>query len=209
MVQKLLLAFCLVTISVLISCTDAAPPADKTSSGSSSTAAPAGPVSGKTAFWELYKSAHSWAADLQPLKLESKSIPGMKNDAGKAAMWSATFGSLGKHEARVFTYAVASHAPDIYKGVTVGQPLPWNGPSPDAQTFASVDFAVDSDAAYKTAMGDAAAWVDKHPDKDFSLALCSAARFKAPVWYVWWGDNKSGYAVFVDARDGNVVKPKK
>ena len=165
-----------------------------------------GPVSGKTAFWEMYKSAHAWAPDLTPLSLESKAMPGAKNDAGKAEMWSATFGSLSKHEARTFSYAVAAHPPDIARGITVGRALPWGGPSRDAMPFISDDFKIDSDAAYKAAYTKAAAWVEKHPDKQATLTLGNASRFPAPVWYVFWGDKKMGYAVYVNAKTGAVIK---
>jgi hypothetical protein len=177
-------------------------PAPETTNG----AASAEPVSGKTAFWEMYKSAHAWAADMTPLSLESKTVPGAKNDAGKAAMWSATFGSLSKHEARTFSYAVAAHPPDIAKGITVGHAIPWGGPTHEALPFDSGDFKIDSDAAYKTAYTKAAAWVEKHPDKQATLTLGNASRFPAPVWYVLWGDKKLGYAVFVNAKTGAVIK---
>lgn len=208
MLPKLISILALITVFALNSCSDSAsgPGGTANTSSSSSNAMAASPVTGKTAFWEMYKSAHSWASDLEPLRLESKSVPGIKNTQGKAAMWSATFGSLRRHQARVFTYSVAQHAPDIYKGVTVGQPIPWNGPSSDAATFATSDLAVDSDAAYNTAAAQAGEWVKKHPDKEFSCTLGNAERFSAPVWYVLWGDNRSGYAVFVDAKNGTVVK---
>jgi len=167
---------------------------------------PRGPVSGKTAFWEMYKSAHSWAGDLVPLALQSKMVPGIKNNAGKAAMWSATFGSASRHEARTLSYSVASHPPDIYQGVTVGRALPWAGPTREALPFQTSEFAVDSDAAYKTALSAAAAWVKKHPDQEVSFALGNASRFSGPAWYVHWGSEKSGYAVFVNAATGSVIK---
>ncbi len=164
------------------------------------------PVSGKTAFWQMYKSAYAWSADLVPLSLESKTVPGMKNEAGKAAMWSATFGSPKRREARRFTYAVAAHGPDVIKGVTVGRALPWGGPSQNALPFDTSDLSLDSDAVYKAALADAAAWTKKHPGKDVSFTLGNASRFAAPVWYVLWGDKKSGYAVMVNARTGAVIK---
>lgn len=170
------------------------------------TAAPSGPVSGKTAFWEMYRSAHTWAPDLMPLSLESKPMPGVKNDAGDAEVWSATFGSLSKHEARTFSYAVAAHPPDIPKGITVGNGIPWGGPSRDAMPFVSDDFKIDSDAAYKAAYAKAAPWLEKHPDKQAALTLGNASRYPAPVWYVLWGDKKMGYAVYVNAKTGAVIK---
>lgn len=165
-------------------------------------------VSAKTAFWEMYKMAHSWASDLMPLKVESKKVAGVRNGGGKAVMWSATFGSPSRHEARVFTYSAITQPPDIRKGVTVGNPLPWPGPTREALPFDTGDFAVDSDAIYNTAFAQAAAWAKAHPDKDVALSLGNASRFPAPVWYVLWGDSKSGYAVLVNAKSGAVVNQK-
>jgi hypothetical protein len=196
----------------LVSCSDAskAKSAEARPENTAKAAEPAasGPVSGKTAFWQMYKSAHSWSADLVPLTLESKTIAGIKNDAGKAAMWSATFGSPTKREARTFTFAVAAHGSDVIKGVTVGRALPWSGPRQDALGIDTADLSVDSDAAFKAALQEASAWVSKHPDKEVSLSLGNASRFPAPVWLVMWGDKKSGYAVYVNAKTGAVIKEK-
>ncbi|HEX7288817.1 MAG TPA: hypothetical protein VF532_21720 [Candidatus Angelobacter sp.] len=166
------------------------------------------PVSGKTAFWQMYKSAHSWSADLVPLSLESKTMAGMKSEAGRSMMWTATFGSLTKREARTFTFAVAAHGPDVIKGVTVGRALPWSGPRQDALAIDTSDLSVDSDAAFKAALAEASAWVSKHPDKQVSVTLGNDSRFPAPVWLVMWGDRKLGYAVHVNAKTGAVVKEK-
>ena len=164
------------------------------------------PVTAKTAFWEMYKSAHSWAADRVPLALQSKQVTGIKNEAGKAGMWSATFASPQRHEARIYTYSVISAAPDIYKGVTQSHPIRWGGPTQDALPFETSQFAIDSDKAYETAAAQAANWMKKHPDKEASLTLGNAARFSSPVWYVLWGEQKSGYSVLVNATTGVVVK---
>ena len=169
---------------------------------------PSSPVTGKTAFWELYRSAHSWAADLMPLKLESKAAPGAKNEAGNAAIWMGTFGSTSKHQAIVITYAVAPSPPDVTKGMSVGHPFPWGGPTKDAMAFQTSDLITDSDAAYKAASAKADAWLKKHPDTAVSFSLGNAARFGAPVWYVLWGDAKTGYSVYVNAKTGEVVKGK-
>jgi hypothetical protein len=192
---------------IVTACESAKPSGEDTVSAASKTAvASTAPVSAKTAFWEMYKSAHGWATDLVPLALASKNISGVKNEAGKAAMWTATFGSPSRRESRTFSYSVMASPPDIYKGVTVGNALPWMGPTPTALTFTTSEFAVDSDAAYATASTQAAAWTKSHPDKDVSFTLGNASRFKGPVWYVLWGEKKSGYSVLVDAKTGTVVK---
>lgn len=193
---------------VLVSCSDQPKTTQASGPGSDTAASTAtAPVSGKTALWEIYKTARTWAPDLTPLSLESKSVAGMQNEEGKAMVWSATFGSLAKHEARTFTYAVAAHPPDIVKGVSVGRAMPWSGPTTNALIFSSSDVATDSDAAFKTASAQASAWLSKHPKEQATLALGNASRFPAPVWYVLWGDTKkSGYVVYVNAKTGAVVK---
>lgn len=194
----------------LTSCSQPSQPSGetKTSSSASPAAAPAQPVSGKKALWEVYKSAHGWAKDLAPLAVASKSVPGIKNEGGNAAMWTVTFGSASKHEARIFTYSVASHAPDIYKGVTIGNPIPWSGPTSAALPFATSDdeLVLDSDAAYKTASEQASRWLKQHPDQELTISLGNSSRFPGAVWYLQWGDKKSGYAAYVNAKTGAIVK---
>jgi hypothetical protein len=195
----------LAVVFFLCSCSKSAtPPVSQTEAGKSS--ASGEQISGKSAFWEMYKSAHGWSTDRVPLALESRTVPGVKNESGKAAMWTATFGSPRKHEARTYTYSVAGHAPDIVKGVSVGRALPWSGPTHDALPFETGDFSVDSDGAYQTALAQATDWVKRHPGKEVSLAMGNASRFDGPVWYVLWGDQKSGHAVYVSARSGAVLK---
>jgi hypothetical protein len=194
------------TLLFLTSCSQEPKTTQASTNPDTASATASGPVTGKAAFWEMYKSAHAWAPDLTALSLENKTVPGEKNEAGKSEVWSATFGSLSKHEARTFSYAVAAHPPDIPKGITVGHGIPWAGPSHDALPFYSSDFNVDSDAAYKTALGQAEPWLKKHPDKEARLALGNSSRFPAPVWYVFWGDKKLGYAVYVNAKTGAVIK---
>lgn len=200
----------LLAVLVLVACSEAPKPGTETKAAveSKEAAVPPQPVSGKTAYWEMYKSARDWAKDLQPLTLVSKEIPGIKNEDGKAAMWEATFASPSQQQARVFTYAIVAHPPDIYKGVTIGKPLPWNGPTRNALPFMMSNVTVDSDAAYKTAVADADAWLKKNPDKPLSMTLQDNARFQLPYWYVMWGTSKLGYAVVVNGTNGSVIKGK-
>ena len=173
-------------------------------------AAPAGPpklVTGNTAFGPMYKAARSWAPDLVILGIEAKDIPGFQNDAGKAAMWQATFASPSLHKYRVDSYAIATVLPDIHKGASAGLGLPWPGATRDAMPIDPSAFPVDSDAAYTAASADAADWLKKNPDKKpSSVGLVNAYKFHTPVWYVVWGDKKSGYIAYVDAMSGKVLK---
>lgn len=199
-----------VSVLVLAACSEAPKPATetKTDTETNEAAGPSAPVSGKTAYWEMYKSARNWAKDLEPLNLVSKEVPGITNAEGKAGMWTATFASPSLGQARVFTYSVAAHKPDIYKGVTIGGPLPWSGPSRNALPFQMSEVTVDSDGAYKTAVADAGAWLKKNPDKELSLTLQNTARFNLPYWYIMWGTQKLGYGVVVNGVNGSVIHAK-
>jgi len=199
-----------VAVLLLAGCSQSTTP----SAGNDSQAAkqPTGPpelVTAKTAFWPMYTSARSWTPDLVMIRLTPKEVPGFKNEAGKAAMWQVAFASPSLHQYRIYSYAIASVAPDIYKGVVAGLRLPWGGVTRDAMPVELSSFNIDSDAAYQTAAADAAGWLKKNPGKEpSSFELGNTYRFQAPVWYLMWGDKKSGYVAFVDANTGKVLNKK-
>jgi hypothetical protein len=157
----------------------------------------------------MYTSARKWNTDLVLLRLTPRDVPGFKNDAGKAAMWQAAFASPSLHQFRVYSYAIAAVSPDIHKGVVAGLRQPWSGATRDAMPVELSSFNIDSDAAYNAAAADAAAWLKKNPGKGLSsFQLGNTYRFQASVWYLAWGDKKSGYIAFIDANTGKVVKQK-
>lgn len=188
------------------------------SSSSSSTPQPAASaqppaipeiITAKTAFWEMYKTAHAWASDAEPIRVTMKEVPGYKNQDGKAGMWEAVFGSPSLGSYRTFTYAIADAPPSVSKGVAAGLALPWGGATRDAMPIDTSLFQIDSDAAYTAAAGDATAWLKANPGKqptDFEIG--DTYKFQVPVWYVMWGTKSSGYAAIVDASSGKVLKKK-
>jgi len=186
------------------------PSTEETAEKPAEPAGPPQPVTAKAAFGEMYMSARDWSKDLVILKLTQKEISGIKNEGGKAGMWEATFASPTRQEYRVYSYAVASGGEAAQKGVSMSPALAWGGPTRDVMPVQVSDMGVDSDAIYNTAAGDAAAWLKKHPDKQItSFELGNAYKFQEPVWVVTWGDEKSGYRVFVSADTGKVFNKKK
>lgn len=171
--------------------------------------APAGPVTAKTAFFEMYKAARAWAPDFMLLSMSSNEVPGIASDGGKFPMWTAVLVAPSRNEARTFTYAVTNSGTDIHKGVDVTPAQSWSGATPAAAPFQTMDFATDSDAAYQTAFHKAESWVKQHPDKKAAFTLGNASRFPTPVWYILWGTKSSGYSVLVSATTGAEVKAKK
>jgi hypothetical protein len=189
-------------------CSQSTNPANESKAATEATSPPV-PVTAKTAFWPMYTSARNWSPDLVMIRLTPKEVPGFKNEAGKAAMWQAAFASPSLHQYRIYSYAIAAVSPDIHKGVVAGLRLPWGGVTREAMPVELSSFNIDSDAAYQTAATDAAGWLKKNPDKQpSSFQLGDTYRFQAPVWYLVWGDQKSGYVAYVDANTGKVLNKK-
>lgn len=193
----------------LAACSEApAPTETKTEAVPKKEEAPAGPVTAKTAFYEMYKTARSWAPDFMLLSMDSSEVPGITPEDGKFGMWRAVLVSPSRNEARTFTYAVKDSGTDIHKGVDVSPAQSWSGPTPAARPFQTMDFEIDSDAAYKAAFAKAERWVKEHPGKEVAFTLGNASRFPTPVWYIVWGTKSSGYSVLISAMTGNEVKTK-
>jgi hypothetical protein len=203
--KVLLTAIVMVATLALAACSEAPKPAVETATQKEPAKAPEA-ITALRAFYELYKPARAWAADLLALSVISGESPNIKNEDGKAGLWTVTFVSPSRKEARTFTYAVADSGADVRKGINVGNALPWGGGTPASKPFSSSEFVVDSDAAYKTAFEKAADWLKTHPDQKVTFQLGNASRLAAPVWYVKWGTEKKGYAAYVNATTGTIVK---
>ncbi len=199
-----------VAVLLLAGCSQSTTPsAGNGSKAANESTGPPEVVTAKTAFWPMYTAARNWTTDFVIVRLTPIEVSGFKNEAGKAAMWQAVFASPSLHQYRVYSYAIANVPPDVHKGVIAGLRLPWGGPTRDAMPIEPDSFNVDSDAAYKAATADAAAWLKKNPGKEpSSFQLGNTYRFQAPVWYLMWGDKKSGYVAYVDANTGKVLKKK-
>jgi hypothetical protein len=205
--KVLLTATVMVATLVLSACSEAPKTAAKVETEAKKEPAKAPEaVTAQRAFYEMYKPARAWSADLLALSVTSGEVPNIKNEDGKAGLWTAVFVSPSRKEARRFTYAVVDSGADIRKGVSVSDALLWSGATTTSKPFSNSEFAVDSDAAYKAAFEKAAGWLKRHPNQKATFRLGNASRFAAPVWYVMWGTSKNGYAALVNATTGTIVK---
>jgi hypothetical protein len=205
--KKFLSALAVVAALGLAGCSSDAPKTAETKTDTTAAkkeAGPAMPVSGKTAFYEMYDAAHMWAPDIQALSLASGSVKGVTNADGLAGMWTAIFASPSLKQSRTYTWAAAEDG-SIAKGVKAEGADPWPGPTAAVTPFAGTDVTVDSAAAYKTAAEKAASWIKDNPGKSAAIKLGFATRFPAPVWYILFGDEKSGFAAYVNSATGNML----
>jgi len=205
--RSLFTATAAIAALLLSACSEAPNPAPKVDTAAKEPAKAPEAITAQRAYYEMYKSARAWAADLLALSIDSGEVPGITNQDGKAGLWTVVFVSPTRKEARRFSYAVvADKTADLSKGVNVSPALVWGGATPTSKPFSNSEFAVDSDAAFKTALEKADAWLKKHPDQKATLRLGNASRFAAPVWYIMWGTTKNGYAALVNATTGTIVK---
>ena len=204
--NKLLFAVAVAAALVLPGCSEAPKKTAPVEEAKKEPAKPPEAVAAQLAYYEMYKPARAWASDLLALSVASGEIPEIKNEGGKAGIWTAVFVSPSRKEARKISYAVVDSGPDIRKGVNIGNALPWGGATPDSKPFANSEFAVDSDAAYKVALAKASGWLKTHPNMTCTLRLGNASRYAAPIWYVMWGTTKNGYAALVNATTGELAK---
>lgn len=165
---------------------------------------PLDPVTGHSAFNQMYRPIREWAPDAVPLTLTSGDIEGIKNEDGKAAMWTGVFVSPSRREARTVFFSATDHG-SVVRGITLAGAQPWSGATPKSRPFDPTQFFVDSDQAYKSAVEKAGAWLKKHPDEKLSMYLASESRDDNPVWIVMWGDSKSGYVHYVSASSGKTM----
>jgi hypothetical protein len=178
---------------LLSGCSSDTPPPAETKVEKKKPAVPTGPITGLTAYYEMYKVARTLAPDLQTASLTGNDVEGVKSEEGKYAMWTAVFVSASMRQATTL------------KGVNNAGSAPWGGPTQAATPFANSDFSVDSDAAYKTAAAKAGDWLTKNADKPITIfALGNASTFPAPMWYIRWGTKTGGFAVYVNASTGTV-----
>jgi len=167
---------------------------------------PPEPVTGQSALYKMYQVARSWAPDAKVLKMNSAPLSDMPNvPRGKAAVWQATFTSEARNQARTYTYSIVEDAANnLHKGVFAGSEEGWSGGGDTNQPFLIAAVKTDTDAAYQTALGQAADYDQKNPGKPITLLLEKNPKFPDPVWRIVWGESvgTSNFSIYIDASTG-------
>ena len=186
-------------------CSDATAPPEARTAATKKTAIPDGPIPALTAYYSLYTIARQISPDIQVASVTGNEVDGGKSEEGKYCQWTVIFVTAARHQANTFIYTTVAHD-GLLKGVNNSGSMPWAGPTRDATPFSNGDFTVDSDAAYRTAAEKAGDWLKKNAAKPVTtFTLGQSASLPAPMWYVMWGDKKTGgYSVYVNAATGKV-----
>ncbi len=164
------------------------------------------PVTGRQAFQMMYPQARRWAADAQPLQLQSINLSQVPAQKGKAGAWQAIFVSPSRGKARTFTYSAVEAEGNLHEGVfgNIEEDAPANSSS---TPFEMAAIRIDSDQAYDTAAKKSQEYIQKNPKKPVSFLLEQTKRFPDVTWRVIWGASvaTSEYSVFVDATTGALL----
>lgn len=165
------------------------------------------PVGAMKAYFRIYQSARTWAADVDSLKMESISLNSMPGKEGLYPAWRMTLVSPSKRQAKSYTYSVVA-AEGLYKDVFAGHDEAYAAPRGQTAPFPIQALKIDSDAAYQTALKKSADFLKKNPDLPVHMVLEKVKEFGNPVWRVYWGTtiNTSNYSIYVDASTGEYMK---
>ena len=198
--RKLSLILGCALLSILTGCSEQPQTAEKKEPPK-----PAEPVTGQTALYRMYQVARSWAPDAQVLKMNSIHLLEVPSVPAQAGAWEATFASASKGRARTYTYSVVESPGNLHQGVFAGPEEDLNA---QAQPFLIAAVKVDTDAAYKTALGKVGDYEKKNPRMTISMLLEKDKRHPNPAWRMIWGESlgTSGLSVFIDASTGEFLE---
>jgi hypothetical protein len=162
---------------------------------------------GRSAFQKTYISARGWAIDAQPYSEESQPTQEVPGSDGKAAVWTARFGSASKGSAKAFTWS-GSDAPDApARGVVGGSEDSFSPSNRSTRTFDLGFLKIDSDQAVAVALKHGGKrLLDKDPKLPVYYRLHWDSSNNVLVWNVMFGGSGSELNVVLDATTGNFIK---
>jgi len=164
--------------------------------------------SGRAAFQRMYVSARGWAADVQPVRLESRPTKQDPKD-GKAAVWAATFVSASRQNIRTYTW---SGIEGDEKGVTPGNADYYSPANASTRPFDLNFLKMDSTQALETAQKKGGeAILKKEPETPLKYMLFFDQTKGRLLWRVVYGGSVSDskLRILVNATTGEFVAKEK
>ena len=163
---------------------------------------------GRFALQKMLVPAHFWAADAQPVRLESTNMKDSNGHDGKATFWRALFASPGRQKAEPFTWAGVT-TDDAPRGVNHGVEDTYN-PANRAESPFDLNFLkVDTDQAFETAQQHGGKQVlEKDPKVPVTYLLDWDSQSSELRWHVMYGGNESmgKLTVLVNASSGKFLR---
>ena len=192
------LVFALVALAALSGCTSEAPqPAPKPQ--------PPEPLTGRSAFQQLYVAARGWAGDIRPYQLQSSAVGEYKGHDGKAAVWHAAFASASLRKSRPYTWSGIDSSDAPSRGVSPGtEDLYSPGNDFDLQFL-----KIDSDKAFEIAQKHGGEKIlQAAPDLPVTYLLDWNRGSNNLVWHVIYGASRNDAKLIadVDATTGEFLR---
>jgi len=201
---------CLFAVLLLTSCSSNKP--SETSSSPQPAAPPAEYETGRVAFQKMYLSAHGWASDAQPFRLQSQYTTGAAVNEGKAGIWRASFGSPGKRMMKMFMWSGFTGPDAPERGITFSAEDSWSPENTSTKIFQFGFLKVDSDKAYEVAdKNGGSKLVKKDPKQPVFFVLDWDASKNTLLWHVIYGEGLDGakLRVAVNASTGEFERVEK
>jgi len=199
---------CFAAVLLLAACSSNQP-APSSSSSSTSAAKPAPKQAeyqtGREAFQKMFLSAHNWAPDAQPFRLQSQFTAGAPVSEGKAGLWRASFASPGRRMMKMFMWSglVGPDAPE--PGITFSAEDTWSPANTSTHPFDVGFVKVDSDKAYQLAEQHGGSKLTKaNPQQPVFFILDWDASKNQLIWHVIYGEDvdKAKLRIAVNASTG-------
>ncbi len=204
------LALACIAVLLLASCSSSKP----TESQPTSKPAPrqAEYETGREAFQKMYLTAHSWASDAQPFRLQSQYSAGAPVNEGKAGLWRASFASPGKRMMKMFMWSglVGENAPE--PGITFSAEDTWNPANISTRIFNLGFLKIDSDKAYQVAEKNGGSKITKKdPQQPVYFVLDWDGAKNELLWHVVYGEDEdhAKLRVAVNASTGEFERVEK
>jgi hypothetical protein len=171
------------------------------------TPAPSQFETGRFALQKMLAPARFWAADAQPVRLESSNIKDSNGHDGKASFWRAQFASVSRQKSEPFSWSGVS-SPDVQRGVDHGAEDSYNPANRSARTFDLNFLHADTDKAFEVAQEHGGKQVlEKDPKVSVTYLLDWDAQSSQLRWHVMYGGETLGkLTVLVDASNSEFIR---
>jgi len=165
-------------------------------------------ITGRFAMQKMLASAHFWAPDAQPIRMESTNIKDSTGRDGQSNLWRAVFGSASRQKSEPFTWSGIS-TPDVHKGVDHGVEDAYNPGNRSYRSFDLNFLKSDTDKAFEVAQQHGGKQLlEKDPKTQISYMLDCDALSNQLRWHVIYGgsESTSKLTILVDASTGNFIR---
>lgn len=167
---------------------------------------------GRTAFYEMYRAARTWAPDAKPFRVQSSPTKEAPGTDGKAEVWHAWFASPSKREVKPYTWSGGTGENLPERGVSFGAVDTFNPTNTSTQPFDPNFLKSDTDQAYKAAQEKGGeALLKKAPGTPIIYTLDWDAQSNELIWHVSYGESPIEYKlkIAVNASTGGYLKKEK